>query len=146
MKVGVDYTGITTAFYCTDGAGRFLFNKRSKQSRDEQGTWDCGAGKLEFGLSLEENVLKEVREEYGCVGEILEQLPAHAVVREHAGERTHWVAIPFVVRVDPAEVKNNEPHKFDVVEWFTLDNLPTPLHSVVAKEIELYGPLLQKFS
>lgn len=42
--------------------------------------WDPGSGQLELGLTLEENVLKECKEEYGCKGIIQEQLPAHWLV------------------------------------------------------------------
>ncbi len=129
MKIGVDYVGITTPFFCNDGKGNFLFHKRSKNCRDEQGCWDSGGGKLDFEVSLKENVLREVAEEYGCRGEIQEQLPAHDIFREHEGIKTHWVAVPFFVKVNPEEVKNNEPEKIDEIGWFRLDNLPQPLHT-----------------
>ncbi|MFH1246495.1 MAG: NUDIX domain-containing protein [Candidatus Liptonbacteria bacterium] len=73
--------------------------------------------------------MREVAEEYGCKGEIQERLPAHDIFREYHGTKTHWVAIPFFVKVKPEEVKNNEPEKIDEIGWFTLDKLPKPLHS-----------------
>src|SRR4051812_21604994 len=118
MKPGIDYIGISTPFYCNDGQGNFLFHKRGKNSRDEQGKWDPGGGKLEFGLTLEENVLKEVLEEYNCKGIIQEALPAHTVLRELDGKKTHWLAIPFFVKVNREEVKNNEPEKIEELGWF----------------------------
>lgn len=129
MKDGIDFVGITTPFYCHDGKGNFLLHKRSENCRDEQGKWDPGSGQLDFGLSAQENVLKEVFEEYGCVCEIQEELLAHDIFREFDGIKTHWVAIPFFVLVDPNEVRINEPDKIDEIGWFTLDNLPEPLHS-----------------
>lgn len=129
MKIGIDYVGVTTPFYCNDGKGNFLFHKRSKNCRDENGNWDPGSGKLDFGISLEENVLKEVAEEYGCKGEIQERLPAHDIFREYDGKKTHWIAVPFFVKVDPGDVKNNEPDKIDEIGWFRLDALPEPLHT-----------------
>jgi len=128
MKIGYDYVGVTTPFYCHDGKGNLLMHKRSTQCRDEQGKWDVGAGKLEFGLSLEENVLKEVLEEYGCKGEIQERLPAEDLFRTSDGVKTHWILVPFFIKVNPKEVKNNEPHKIDEIGWFRLDNLPELLH------------------
>ncbi len=129
MKIGIDYVGVTTPFFCNDGKGNFLLHKRSKNCRDEQGNWDTGGGKLEFGATLEENVLKEIAEEYGCRGEIQERLPAHEIFREQDGVKTHWIAVPFFVKVDPKEVKNNEPHKLDEIGWFRLNELPQPLHT-----------------
>ena len=96
MRPGIDYVGITTIFFCHDGKGNFLFHKRSDKCRDEHGRWDTGSGKLEHGLTLRENVLKEIEEEYGCVGVIDEELPPLDIFREHNGEKTHWLAVPFL--------------------------------------------------
>lgn len=129
MKPGVDYIGVTTPFYCHDGKGNFLFHKRSKNCRDEQGMWDLGGGKLEMGLTLEENVIKEVMEEYGVMGKVQEHLPAQTCLRMQNGQMTHWIAIPSFVLVDPKKVKINDPEKIDEIGWFKLTKLPKPLHS-----------------
>jgi 8-oxo-dGTP diphosphatase len=129
MKPGIDYIGINTPFYCNDGKGKFLLHKRSKNCRDEQGNWDPGSGQLEFGYTPEENVLREVAEEYGCKGKIQERLPPHSIFRELNGKKTHWLAIPFFIKVNPADVKINEPQKNDEIGWFYLDKLPKPLHT-----------------
>src|SRR3989338_1615145 len=145
MKPGQDYIGVSTTFYCHDGKGRFLFHKRSKNCRDEHGRWDTGSGQLEFGLTPEENVLKEVLEEYGCKGTIQEQLPAHSIFREHDGHKTHWLAVSFFVKVDPSEVKNNEPHKIDEIGWYSLDNLPEPLHTGFHFTLTNYRKYFEKY-
>lgn len=144
-KIGIDYIGITTPFYCHDGNGNLLMHKRSSQCRDEQGRWDTGSGKLEFGISLGENVLKEIEEEYGCHGELREQLPAHDIFRVQNGIDTHWLAVPFFVRVNPEEVKNGEPHKIEEIGWFTLDALPDPLHTGFAYTLERYKSYFEKY-
>jgi 8-oxo-dGTP pyrophosphatase MutT (NUDIX family) len=64
MQKGIDHIGITTVFACHDGEGNYLFSKRSTNCRDEHGTWDPGGGGLDFGDMLEDNVRKEVMEEY----------------------------------------------------------------------------------
>lgn len=145
MKIGVDYVGISTPFYCNDGQGNFLLHKRSKNCRDENDNWDPGSGKLDFGISIEENVLKEVAEEYGCKGEIQERLPAHDIFREHDGVKTHWVAIPFFIKINPKEAKNNEPEKIDEIGWFRLDNLPQPLHSGFQITLSKFSEYFQKY-
>ena len=129
MKPGFEYIGITTPFYCHDGNGNILMHKRTAQCRDEHFRWDPGSGKLEHNLSLEENVLQEVFEEYGCKGKIEGQLPAHDIFRKQNGQMTHWLAVPFFVKVNPKKVKNNEPHKMSELGWFKLSKLPKPLHS-----------------
>ena len=55
--IGKEYIGINTPFYCHDGQGHLLMHKRSAQCRDEHHRWDTGSGKLEFGVSIRDNVL-----------------------------------------------------------------------------------------
>lgn len=145
FQPGVDYIGITTPFYCNDGNGVFVIHKRSKNTRDEHGRWDMGGGKLEFGENLEISVLREVKEEYGCDGKIQEMLPPHSIIREHNGKQTHWLAIPFFVKVDLSQVKNCEPHKIDHILFCTLDTLPRPLHTGLAKTMKLYKQYFHKY-
>ncbi|MEN9328408.1 MAG: hypothetical protein RI947_1216 [Candidatus Parcubacteria bacterium] len=144
-RAGIDYIGVTTPFYCNDGSGRFLLHKRSEQCRDEQLRWDFGGGALEFGEEVTASVLREVREEYGCEGVIQEQLPAHSVIREHEGQKTHWLAIPFFIKVDPSKVQLNEMDKMIELGWFTLDALPSPLHSGVEYTMEQYKKYFNKY-
>lgn len=132
---GVDFIGVSTPFYCINEKGELLLHKRSKNCRDEIGTWDTGGGQLEFGEEPAIGVLREVREEYGCKGEILQELPAISVVRRNKGKKTHWIALPFVIRVKKNEVKNNEPRKIDELGWFDFSHLPKPLHSAFNKYI-----------
>lgn len=145
MKIGIDYIGVTTPFYCHDGQGNFLLHKRSEKCRDEHHRWDPGSGKLEHGLSIEENILKEVLEEYGCGGNVQEILPAHDIFREQNGVATHWIAIPGFVRVNPKEVVNNEPEKILEIGWFTLDNLPAPLHTGFEYTFNLFKEHFYKY-
>lgn len=145
MTPGIDYIGVSTPFYCNDGKGNFLLHKRSNKCRDEHGKWDPGSGQLEFGQTIEESVLREVTEEYGCAGEIQEQLPAHSVLREWQGKKTHWVAIPFFIKVDPREVRNNEPEKIDELGWFQLDGLPEDLHTGFQFSLSLLRNYFEKY-
>ena len=43
--------------------------------------------------------------------------------RNHNSKKTHWIGLDFKVLVDPSKVKNGEPHKFDELKWFTLEEL-----------------------
>ena len=138
MIPGIDYPGINITYYCHDGTGRYVFNLRGKNCRDEQGKWDCGAGKLELHQTIEECLRKEIKEEY-CTDVLdYEFLGFDDVHREHNGVQTHWIGLRYRVRVDAKKVANGEPHKFDDVQWFTLDNLPSPLHSQVEDELRAY--------
>lgn len=146
MVPGIDYTGITTVFFCHDGRGNFLLGKRSQKCRDEQGSWEAGAGQLEFGESPEEGVLRELSEEYCCQGVIEAELPPVSLVREHEGKKTHWIAHPFFIRIDPAEVRIGDPDSIDECSWFRLDSLPTPLHTGFQTLLSLYQEHFRKYS
>ena len=145
LKAGIDYIAITTPFYCTDGKGLFVLHKRGNRCRDEQGCWDFGGGKLEFGEDLAEGVLREVKEEYGVEGKILEQLPAISILRENHGTQTHWLAIPFFIKVDLKKVVINDADKIDQVGYFMLDELPDPLHSGARYTIKKYQKYFDKY-
>jgi ADP-ribose pyrophosphatase YjhB (NUDIX family) len=138
MKKGEDFTGVTVVYLCHDGKGNFLLNKRSVNCRDEHGTWDPGGGGLEFGDTVEDTLRKEIAEEY-CVEPLdFKFLGYRDIHREHNGKKTHWISLDFKVLIDREKVKNGEPHKFDAIDWFTLDNLPNPLHSQFPKFLEIH--------
>lgn len=138
MKAGFGYVGVSTPFYCHDGKGNFLFHKRSNKCRDEHGRWDTGSGQLEFGLTPEENVLKEIKEEYGVIGKIEKAIPAHSLFRKHNRQKTHWIAFPFFVLVNPQKVRINDKEKIEEIGWFTLSKLPSPLHTGFAYTFKKY--------
>ena len=126
---GIDYIGVTVVFLCHDGKGNIVMAKRSKNARDEQGRWDIGGGGLDFGSSPEETLKKEILEEY-CTDVLnFEFLGFRDAHRELNDRPTHWIALDYLVLVDPYKVKIGEPHKFDDIGFYTLDNLPEPLHS-----------------
>lgn len=127
---------VSCVFVCHDGAGRILLARRSAGARDEPGAWDCGAGALEFGETFEQAVAREVAEEYATAALGVDLLGVRNVLR--ADPPSHWVAIVFAVRVDPAAARIGEPHKFDELGWFPLDDLPAPLHSQLPETLEIF--------
>ncbi|HEY0010482.1 MAG TPA: NUDIX domain-containing protein [Candidatus Paceibacterota bacterium] len=138
-RKGIDYVGIVVSFFCHDGEGNFLFSKRGIRCRDEHGTWDAGGGGLELHDNVLDTLKREIAEEY-CADilehEFLGYSEAH---REHEGEKTHWIALDFKVRVNRKSVRNGEPHKFDEIGWFRLDALPAPLHSQLPYILKKYA-------
>ncbi len=138
MKKGIDFTGIGICWFCHDGKGNFVMQKRGKKCRDEQGKWDTGGGALEFGEETEERLALEIKEELGAEILEVEFLGFRNVLRENNGQKTHWLALDFKVLVNPRKVFNGEPHKFSEIGWFTLDDLPQPLHSQLPKFFEKY--------
>ncbi len=141
---GVDYIGVNCVFWCHDKNNRVLLHKRSSQCRDEHGTWDCGAGSMEFGESLKDTVRREVLEEYGVEPLEIEYVTTENVIREHNGKMTHWIKNLHWVLVDPEKVVNNEPHKIEEMGWFNFDSLPSPLHSQIVAEVEIIKNFLNE--
>jgi len=129
MKKGVDFIGVAVVFFCHDGQGNFVMAKRSQNARDEQGNWDIGGGGVEFEDTVENNLRKEIAEEYGCAIQNFEFLGYRDVLRIIDGQKSHWIALDYKVLVNKNEVKINEPEKFDDIAWFRIDNLPEKLHS-----------------
>ncbi|MGV9595933.1 NUDIX hydrolase [Streptosporangium sandarakinum] len=128
---------VSCVFVCHDGAGRVLLARRGAGARDEPGAWDCGAGALEYGETFEAAVAREVREEYSAAALEIETIGVRNVLR---GDPvfSHWVAVVFAVRVDPAEVAIGEPHKFDELGWFAPGRLPDRPHSQLPESLALF--------
>lgn len=123
MNKGLDFVGVTIVYFCHDGKGNFVMAKRSKNCRDEIGKWDVGAGALEVADSVEETLRKEIMEEY-CTEVVSFEFLGYRDVLGHAGNNfAHWLALDFKVLVKPELVKIGEPHKFDDIKWFNLENL-----------------------
>jgi 8-oxo-dGTP diphosphatase len=141
---GASFTGITTVFWCYNDDGQIFLAKRSKNARDEHGRWDPGAGGLKHGQTLEENVRRELKEEYDVEPLQLDFIGYRDVFREFDdGTPTHWLAMDFAAKVDPSQVRINEPDMFDDSGWFTLEELPTPLHSQFDRFLHKHGSKLK---
>lgn len=137
MKPGIDFIGVSVSFFCHDG-NEFLLHKRSDKCRDEIGRWDFGGGRVEMGETLEKAVLREVKEEYGVTGTIEKQLPAHSLLRQEKGTKTHWLIITFIVKVDRKKAILGVPEKMSELGWFKLGALPKPLHTGAALTLTRY--------
>ena len=68
----------------------------------------------------------------------IEFLGYRDVHRENNGVKTHWIALDFKVLVNKDQARNCEPHKFEEVKWFKLEEFPSPLHSQLPIALEMY--------
>lgn len=142
---GISFPGVTTVFICYDAEGRVFLAQRSKNSRDEQGNWDFGGGGLKHGQSIIDNLHRELKEEYNFTPKNTEFIGYMDVFRKNNDDNlTHWLAMPFAVLVDPAELKINETEMVDDYGWFTLDKLPSPMHSSAPTFLKMYGDKLRE--
>lgn len=143
MQAGGDYVGVSVVYFCHDGKGNFLMQKRGTNCRDEVGNWDIGAGQVDLPLSAEMVLREEIMQKYSTSVLQHEFLGYRDVYRHRNGKPAHWIALDFKVLVDKNRVKNGEPHKFDEIGWFTLDSLPSPVHPQLTDFIRRYGERLR---
>lgn len=130
LKRGVDYIGVTVVFYCHDGQGNILLQKRSMNCRDEQGRWDGGSGCMEFGEpTFEDAVRREVMEELGIEPISVTYVVTTNVLRDNNGTPTHWNAHVHTVVIPREGLRIGEPDKIDEIRWFPANALPENLHS-----------------
>lgn len=138
MKRSIDYTGVNIAFYCHDGEGNYLFHRRASKARDAHGTWSCGAGGVKFNEPILVALDRELLEEFASTSLETEYLGWGEAFREDEGQSMHWIVFRYRVLVDRTKVINNEPEKHEELGWFKINNLPQPLHPIVALEVEEY--------
>ncbi len=145
MRPGINFIGVSVSFFCHDGRGSFLLHKRSNKCRDEIGHWDFGGGRVTMGETLEKAVLREVKEEYGVKGIIEKQLPAHSLLRREKHTKTHWLIITFIVKVNRKNVILGVPQKMSELGWFSLKDLPKPLHTGAVYTLNHYQEEFKKY-
>ena len=139
LRKGIDHTGVSVVYFCHDGKGNFIMAKRSVNSRDEHGRWDIGGGAVDFGDSPEDTVRREIKEEYNVDVISMQFLgfrDVHRILED--GSKTHWIALDHKVLVNPEGMKIGEPHKFEDIGWFSLPNMPEPVHTQFPIFLKLY--------
>ena len=117
-----------------DNRGCILLQLRKKPP--EAGHWSIPGGRVEFGETVEEAIIRELSEELGIVVEVVELLCVtnHIVPKDDA----HWVSPAFLVRVVSGEASNLEPHATKEMRWFTLSAIPAELTITTRSALSAY--------
>lgn len=120
MKKGIDYIGVGAIIFNKNGS--LFLAKRGKEARNEKYKWEFPGGGVEFGETLEKALVREVREEYGFLIEVVQLLD----VVDHilAEEKQHWVSPTYLCRYRNGKPRIMEPHKCEEIGWFSLDSIP----------------------
>jgi 8-oxo-dGTP diphosphatase len=116
--------------------GCVLLIRRAKEPR--KGQWSLPGGKLEFGETLTEGLLREVREETGLEVEILGHVDEAETIRDAAvgAADDHFVLIDYGARV----ISGTAVAASDAADarWFSLDEIDAlPLWSEMRRIIAL---------
>jgi mutator protein MutT len=118
LKVGRDYIGV--------GVGAIILRNDNillllRKKAPEAGSWTIPGGRVEFGETVEQAILREVKEEIGVEGRVIAPLGVtdHILTEEHS----HWVSPRFLIEVI-GEPQNMEPQSHEEMRWFPISELP----------------------
>jgi len=145
MKKGIDFIGVGAVCVCHDGGGNYLLGLRSDKCRDEHFKWDpVGSGGVKHGETVEQAVVREVREETGADAMEVRRIGMRETFRELDGKTYHWIQFDHLIKVDPVQVSNPEPDKCLELRWCSLDEFPPveELHSQFPGFLEEYKDIL----
>lgn len=109
-----------------DGNTYAMLHQRKGARGLGEGYWGSGGGHLEMGESMQDGVLRELKEE---AGEDLEV--AHVkflcVTNFTQMKPKHYVDVGFVADWVSGEPQNSDPEATTAWQWFDIHNLPAPL-------------------
>jgi mutator protein MutT len=138
---GVDYIGVGIGAIIVNSEGKMLLAKRGRKAKNEKGKWEFPGGSVEFGDTMKETIIREMKEELGIEIEPLEHLPAIDHIIPSDGQ--HWVTSAFISRIVSGEPTIMEPEKCDKIGWFALTEMKNMVDelSIASKQ---YLPYLHK--
>jgi 8-oxo-dGTP diphosphatase len=123
MTTHQQYPRVGSGGVILDEQGRIALVHRINDP--EAATWSIPGGKVELYETVEEALVREIREELGVETEIDRLLCiSNFIDRDHG---VHWVSPIYLLRLLAGEIRNMEPDKARQVGWFALDDLPHPL-------------------
>ena len=134
MRAGHDYIGVGVGAMVFNQEGDVFLARRGPQASNEQGTWEFPGGKVSFGETLADAIVREFEEEYGMTIELIDLLG----VNDHILEHEHWVAPTFIARFVAGLPIIREPDKCSAIGWFALPALPEPLSVVTQDDVRMY--------
>ncbi len=130
--IGKNFIGLGVGAIILNNEGKFLLIKRGKKSQNEVGLWGFPGGAMEFGETFAQTIKREVKEELGIIIKPLVTLkPINHLI---SVEKQHWVAIPYVCKLQSSNIQIKEPDKISEVGWFGLDEIEKMKLSIVAKQ------------
>jgi len=143
MKKGIDYIGVSVGALIINDKSEILLNKRSKNTRNEQGSWEAPGGAVDFWEKREDAIRREVKEEFDIDIKIIATLQTSDEILPKY--RQHWVATTYIAKIKNGQKpKIMEPNKCDGIDWFPLNNLPSPVSYITRLDLQAYKDYLKK--
>lgn len=108
--------------------------KKASSLLHGEGTWTMPGGKLHFGESLTEAVVREVFEETGMK---VKKVKIISLSNDKVKD-AHFITVGFLCTDFEGEPKIMEPKEIVKWQWFDLGKLPGPIYSSSGKIIKNY--------
>lgn len=109
---------------------KFLIIRRSSQARDNEGAWELPGGRLEFGESPQNALIREVSEEVGLEVSDSRIISSWTFMKN---ESTQVVGLTFICRVSAGEVTLS--HEHDDFIWISKQEISKYLSKRVADNL-----------
>jgi 8-oxo-dGTP diphosphatase len=112
------------------GLGVYILKDRKvllgkRKSPHGKGFWSAPGGHLEYGEALEDCAMRETMEEAG-IG--IKNIRFVGLTNDiHENENKHYITIAMLADYDSGELRIMEPEKLKRWEWFSWNDLPSPL-------------------
>lgn len=110
--------------------GKTLLAKR--KGSHGAGMWGSMGGHVEFGETPVETVKREAREELGIEIDNIRFVCCTNLLKHGK----HYLDVSFVADLVSGEPTICEPDRIEMIEWFSLDQLPEPLFDPVRTVLE----------
>lgn len=115
---------------------KVLIIKRDDRDQVGAGAWECAGGKIDFGETLEDALLREVREEVGLDVTVEKLLYAATFYTDPTRE---VIVLTYKCRAEHTQVLLSEEHS--EYRWVDEDEFRRVLHPPIIADMEKYGAL-----
>jgi len=141
MRPGVDYIGVGVGAIITNQNGLVFLARRGKKARNEVGCWEFPGGQVNFGETLADSLVREIREEFDIhirLGPLMDVVD-HILPEENQ----HWVSPTYICTLESGQPRILEPDKCSEINWFALDEIPDDLSKISKINLEHYRELIK---